>query len=358
MEEEEKEEEEEEEEEEGEVGGTGLEKKAWLQQPLHLEEEEDEDGDMDVDVDVDVGGDAGLQHRSPARPGTAHSPAHSPPMQPHPQGMNHPHEVPETSHHGIDGEVRNTCQMPPLPPSPPEVGSSNIMDVDQANCKPSNVPADLMGSAEFTMAAGRRHGQRDSPWEPTSDTASLRENNQSKMLASQISSQHPSNTLAHPDSENSMDVNEVRPGGSGRSDKTQMDQDTMDIDAANNVVPGEPAETSNTGKPVLRRSSHDRNPTSDDKTRIPAPTPSQKRSKKGSTNHNRLKPKEKLVTVMEETEGGVCEAILVDITIDELEADMVSTLNSCTCSGDGYSCERWRPHESILGKLLRNRYGI
>ena len=58
---------------------------------------------------------------------------------------------------------------------------------------------------------------------------------------------------------------------------------------------------------------------------------------------------------MEETDSGFREAILVDITINELEEDIVSTLNFCMCSGRGYSCDRWRPHESISGKLLRNR---
>jgi hypothetical protein len=155
-----------------------------------------------------------------------------------------------------------------------------------------------------------------------------------------------------------MDVDEVSVGGSGGSDKTHGDQDAMDIDGTNDIAPGEPAETSNTGNPVLRRSSRDRNPTSDAKKSIPASTNSRKRSKKGSTNRNRLKPQEKLVTVMEETDGSVREAILVDITIDELEADMVSTLNPCTCSGDGYSCDRWRPHDTIWEKLRRSRYGI
>jgi hypothetical protein len=57
---------------------------------------------------------------------------------------------------------------------------------------------------------------------------------------------------------------------------------------------------------------------------------------------------------MEETDSGFCEAILVDLTIDELEADMVSTLNPCMHSGGGYSSDRWRPHETIWGKCLRN----
>jgi hypothetical protein len=62
-----------------------------------------------------------------------------------------------------------------------------------------------------------------------------------------------------------------------------------------------------------------------------------------------------LVTIMEETDSGFHEAILVDITIDELEADMVSTLNSCTHIGGGYSCDRWRPRKIIWGKRLQNR---
>jgi hypothetical protein len=305
-----------------------------------------------------VGGYTGLQGLSPFRSGTAHSP----PMQHCPQERNSSCEVPDTSHHGIDGEGRNTCQSLPLPPSPHELGSSNTMDVDQANCKPSDVPTDFMGGTEVAMAAGRRRGQRDSSQGATSDAASRgiedRDRSPSTMLASQIPLQHQFNTLAQPDSENSMDVDEVSVGGSGGSDKTHGDQDAMDIDGTNDTAPGEPAETSNTGNPVLRRSSRDRNPTTNDKKSIPASTNSRKRSKKGSTNRNRLKSQEKLVTVMEETDGGVREAILVDITIDELEADMVSTLNPCTCSGDGYSCDRWRPHETLWGKLLRSGYGI
>jgi hypothetical protein len=59
-----------------------------------------------------------------------------------------------------------------------------------------------------------------------------------------------------------------------------------------------------------------------------APTNSQKRLKKRSNNRNPLKPKEKLTTLMEETaEGDLHETILIDITINEIQADMVSTLN-------------------------------
>jgi hypothetical protein len=213
------------------------------------------------------------------------------------------------------------------------------------------------------MAAARHRGHGDSFQETTSEATIHRTDERGRspgmVLASQMSSKQQCNTLPHPDSESSMDVDVASAGESqaGGSDMAHAGQDTMDVDGAHIVKPCEPTQESDTGDPALCRSSHDRNPLSGNKTSTPAPTNFRKRLKKRSTNRNpsKLKPKDALVTIMEETDSGFHEAILVDITIDELEADMVSTLNSCTCTGGGYSCDRWRPHEIIWGKRLQNR---
>jgi hypothetical protein len=230
------------------------------------------------------------------------------------------------------------------------------MEIDQANSKTSDEP---IGSTEGAMATGRHHGQKDSSREATKGTASrgIEDVNRSTVLA-QISSRHQPNTFAHPDPGNTMDVDGANMGKSGKPGTTHLDEDNaMDIDEANGEESGQRAETSNNSVP--RRSNRDRNPLSDNKKSIAAPTKSRKRSKKRSNNRNPLKPKEKLATLMEETaEGDLRETILIDITIDEIQADMVSTLDSRTCSEDSYSRDRWRPREGIWRKLLRNKYDI
>jgi hypothetical protein len=343
-------EEEEEEEASGVVGSEGAssEKRAQLQLTLHREEEEEED--EDEDEDEDVGGDAGLHNRSSARPGTA-----SPLMQPCPHARDTSSEASLVSRHGVDAEGRNACQMLPLPLSRPELGSSNTMDIDQANCNPSDTPTDSIGGTEVVVAAGNRDSFEDATSDATSHRTDDRGGNPGAMLAPQTSSERQSNILAHPDSESSMDVDMASIGESQAegSGKAHAGQDAMDVDGAHDVEPREPAQLSDTGDPALRRSSRDQNPPPGNKKSIPAPTNSRKRSKKRSTNHNPLKPKP-LVTVMEETDSSFCEAILVDLTIDELEADMVSTLNPRTHSGGGYSSDRWRPRETIWGKHLWN----
>jgi hypothetical protein len=115
------------------------------------------------------------------------------------------------------------------------------------------------------------------------------------VLALQTSSEQQCDTLPHPDSESSMDVNVASVGEyqAGGSDTTHAGQDTMDVDGAHDVESCEPAQVSDTGDPVLCRSSCNRNPLSGNKTSTLAPTNSQKRSKKRSTNHNTLKPKPK-----------------------------------------------------------------
>jgi hypothetical protein len=343
-------EEEEEEEASGAVGSEGAssEKRAQLQPTLRREEEEEED--KDKDKDKDVGGDAGPHNCSSAHPGTA-----SPLVQPCPHARNTSSEASLVSRHGVDAKGRNACQMLPLPLSRPELGSSNTMDIDQANCNPSDAPTDSIGGTEVVTAAGNGDSFEEATSDATAHGTDDRGSNPSAMVASQMSSECQSNTLAHPDSESSMDVDvasigESQAGGSG---KAHAGQDAMDVDGAHDVEPREPAQASDTGDPALRHSSRDRNPPPGNKKSIPAPTNSRKRSKKRSTNRNPSKPKP-LVTVMEETDSGFCEAILVDLTIDELEADMVSTLNPCTHSGGGYSSDRWRPRETIWGKCLRN----
>jgi hypothetical protein len=335
-------------------GGASSEKHAQLHPTTHGEEEEDEDeGEGE-----DVGGDAGLQNRPSARPGTASSP-----IQPSHHATNTSSQASVIFHHGVDAEGRSACQTPPLPPSPPDLGSSNTMDVDQVNCNPSDAPNDSIGRIDVVVAAARHRGHGDSFQETTSEATTHgtdeRGRSPGMVLASQTSSEQQCDTLPHPDSESSMDVDVASAGESqaGGSDTAHAGQDAMDVDGAHDIEPREPAQASDTGDPALRRSSRDRNPLSGNKTSTPAPTNSRKRSKKRSTNRNPSKPKPKdaLVTIMEETDSGFREAILVDITIDELEADMVSTLNPCTRTGGGYSCDRWRPREIIWGKRLQNR---
>jgi hypothetical protein len=324
------EEEEEEEEEEGSVGGASLEKNAKLQPPPYEEEGEGE-GEGE---DQDVGGDAGLQNRSPVRPGPASSP-----IQPCHLDRNTSSGASGVFHHSVDAEGHSACQALPLPPSPPDLGSSNTMDVDKAGCSPPDVllPTDSIGSIEAVVAAAHHRGHGYGFQEATSDATphgtDERGINPSAVLASQTSSEPQCDTLAHPDSESSMDLDVASIGESqaGGSDKAHAGEDAMDVDGTHDVEPREPPPTSGTGGPGLRRSSRDRNPVSDNKNNKPAATNSRKRSKKRATKRNPSKPKDALVTVMEEADGGFREAILVDITIDELQSDIVSTLNCNAC---------------------------
>jgi hypothetical protein len=52
--------------------------------------------------------------------------------------------------------------MPPLPPSPPDLGSSNMMDIDQVNCNPYDALNDSIGHIEVVVAAACHRGHRDS----------------------------------------------------------------------------------------------------------------------------------------------------------------------------------------------------
>jgi hypothetical protein len=351
-------EEEEEEEEDGVVGsgGASSEKNAQLYLTTYRKEEEDEDEDKGKGKDV--GGDAGLQNCPSAHPGTASSP-----IQPSHHATNTSSKASVIFHHGIDAKGQSTCQTSPLPPLPPDLGSSNTMDIDQANCNPSNVPNDSIGRIEVVVATACHHRHRDSFQETTSEATTHRTNKRGRspgmVLALQMSSEQQYNMLPHPDSESSMDINVASVGKSqaGGSDMAHAGQDAMDVDGAHNIEPRKPAQASDTGDSALCRSSYDQNPLSGNKSSTLAPTNSRKRSKKHSTNHNPLKPKPKdtLVTIMEKTDSSFHEAILVDITINELEADMLSTLNSYMHTGGGYSCDRWRPHKIIWGKGLQNR---
>jgi hypothetical protein len=264
-------EEEEEEEASGAVGSEGAssEKRAQLQPALRGEEEEEED----KDEDEDVGGDAGLHNRSSAHPGTA-----SPLMQPCPHARDTSSEASLVSRHGVDAKGRNACQMLPLPLSRPELGSSNMMDIDQANCNPSDAPTDSIGSTEVVAATGNGDSFEDATSDATSHGTDDRGSNPGTMLAPQTSSEHQSNTLAHPDSKSSMDIDVASIGESqaGESGKAHVGQDAMDVDGAHDVEPCEPAQSSDTGDPALHHSSRNRNPPPGNKKSIPAPTNSRK----------------------------------------------------------------------------------
>jgi hypothetical protein len=149
--------------------------------------------------------------------------------------------------------------MLPLPLSRPELGSSNMMDIDQANCNPSDALTDSLGGTEVVTAAGNGDSFEDATSDATSHGTDDRGSNPGAMLAPQTSSERQSNTLAHPDSESSMDVDVASIGESqaGESGKAHAGQDTMDIDGAHDVEPHEPAQSSDTGDPALRRSSRD-----------------------------------------------------------------------------------------------------
>jgi hypothetical protein len=267
----EEEEEEEEEEEDGVVGsgGASSEKHAQLHPTTHGEEEEDEDEGKGKDV----GGDASLQNRPSACPGTASSP-----IQPSHHATNTSSQAFAIFHHGIDAEGWSACQTPPLPPSPPDLGSSNTMDVDQVNCNPSDTPNDSIGCIDVVMAAACHRGHGDSFQETTSEATTHgtdeRGRSPGMVLASKMSSEQQCDTLPHLDSESFMDIDVASAGESqaGGSDMAHTGQDTMDVDGAHDVKPHKPAQASDTGNPALCHSSCDRNPLSGNKTSTPAPT--------------------------------------------------------------------------------------